>query len=80
MTILGHEDKVMFPEEKWCGEQSGGVEGGQVEAVEKPGGLALRPRPDEDVVEAVADVVLDDHQVIFIPISRKQRSFNSSGF
>ena len=61
MTILWHQDEVMFPEEERGGEKSGRVEGQQVEAVEKPWCLALRPLPDEDIVEAVTNVVLDSH-------------------
>lgn len=74
MTILGHQDEVVFPEEEGRGEQSGGVERREVEAVEEAGRLTLRPAPDEDIVEAVTDVVLDGHQVILVPISTIQRS------
>ena len=70
MTILGHQHKVVFPEEEGRGEQSGGVERREVEAVEEAGRLALRPAPDEDIVEAVTDVVLDGHQVLLIPVSK----------
>ena len=69
MTILGHEDKVMFPEEEGGREEASGIERGEVEAVEEGGRLALVPLPDEDVVEALADVVLDGHEVLLIPVS-----------
>ena len=69
MAILGHEDEVMFPEEEGGREEAGGVERKEVVAVEEGGLLALLPAPDEDVVEALTDVVLDSHEVLLIPVS-----------
>ena len=69
VTILGHEDEIFFPEEEGGREEASGIEGGEVEAVEEGGRLALVPLPDEDVVEALADVVLDGHEVLLIPVS-----------
>ena len=37
--------------------------------VEKLGFLTLSPAPDEDIIEGVVDVVLDDNQELFIPVS-----------
>ena len=69
VTILWHEDEIFFPEEEGGREEASGIEGGEVEAVEEGGRLALVPLPDEDVVEALADVVLDGHEVLLIPVS-----------
>ena len=68
VAVFWHQHEEMLPEEEGGWEEASGVEGGEVEAVEELGGLALPPLPHEDVIEAVAVVVLDGHKIVLIPI------------